>query len=293
MFWLHRLNPANRFKEHFELAQASTPELRDEVYRLRHRVYVDELGFERPSFDGRERDEFDEQSRHLLLRSVKTGVAAGCIRLVTVPADRPQLPLPFEKIFAAKGELRGIDPASPRGSIAEISRLTLAREFRRRRRVEARGDVAHEGFGTPAHPSYPYVQLGLYLGAIALAKHLGLSRLFLLTEPRLLAHFRRMGFPVRKIGGPIEHRGIRVLSAADVVKPDVQLPFFMRPLYKVVELELAEDLRPARRRLEAIPVPDHLTGQVGPGHAGAHHSLRHRFLAHVARHARAPRGVAN
>ena len=103
MFWLHRLNPANKFKEYFELAQASTPELRDEVYRLRHRVYVDELRFERPSFDGRERDEFDEQSRHLLLRSVKTGIAAGCIRRELVRPDRPQLPLPFEKILSAAG----------------------------------------------------------------------------------------------------------------------------------------------------------------------------------------------
>ena len=287
MFWLHRLNPANRFKEHFELAQASTPELRDEVYRLRHRVYVDELGFERPSFDGRERDEFDEQSRHLLLRSVKTGVAAGCIRLVMVRADRPQLPLPFEKIFAAAGYPREINPASPRRSIAEISRLTLAREFRRRRRIEARGDVAHDRFGTPAHPSFPYVQLGLYLGAIALAKHLGVSRLFLLTEPRLLAHFRRIGFPVRQIGGPVEHRGVRVLSTADVVNPAEQLPFFMRPLYKVVALELAEGLRPAGRRREPMPVPGHLTGQIGPGHAGAHPSLRHRFLSRVARRGRA------
>ena len=67
MFWLHRLNPANKFKEYFELAQALSPESKDEVYRLRHRVYCDELGFERPSHDGRERDEFDDQSRHLLL----------------------------------------------------------------------------------------------------------------------------------------------------------------------------------------------------------------------------------
>jgi N-acyl amino acid synthase of PEP-CTERM/exosortase system len=283
MFWLHRLNPANKFKEHFELAQALTPELKDEVYRLRHRVYVDELGFERPTLDGRERDEFDEQSKHLLMRSVKTGIVAGCIRLVMVRPDRPMLPLPFEKIFAATSEVREFQSGGSRLSIAEISRLALAREYRRHRRVERRGEVAHEGFGTPAHPSFPYVQLGLYLGAIALARQLEVTKLFLLTEPRLLVHFRRMGFPVRKIGGPVEHRGLRVLSTADVVNPEEQLPFFMRPLYKVIELELAEDLRPAPRRPELIPVPDHLTGQIGPGSAGAHPSLRQRILAYTAR----------
>jgi N-acyl amino acid synthase of PEP-CTERM/exosortase system len=293
MFWLHRLNPANKFKEHFELAQALTPELKDEVYRLRHRVYVDELGFERPTLDGRERDEFDEQSRHLLLRNVKTGVAAGCIRLVMVRPERPQLPLPFEKIFAETSDLREIQSGASRLSIAEISRLALSRDYRRHRRAEARGAVAHEGFGTPAHPSFPYVQLGLYLGAIALARQLGVSRLFLLTEPRLLSHFRRMGFPVRKIGGPVEHRGLRVLSTADVRDPDEQLPFFMRPLYKVIELELVDGHRALGHRREPIPVPEHLPGQIGPGHAGAHPSLRQRILAHAVRSPRAAHHGAN
>ncbi len=213
MYWLHRLNPANKFKEHFELAEALTPELKDEVYRLRHRVYFDELGFERPSFDGRERDEFDEHSRHLLLRSVKTGIPAGCIRLVMARPDRPHLPLPFEKIFAAAGDLGDRRPAPPRHSIAEISRLTLAREFRRRR-GDARNEISHEGFGTPAHPSHPYVQLGLYLGAIALARRLDVSRLYLLTEPRLLTHFKRLGFPLQKIGGPID-RAPRIARVVD------------------------------------------------------------------------------
>src|SRR5262249_24224052 len=159
--------------------------------------------FERPTFDGRERDEYDEHSRHLLLRSVKTGIPAGCIRLVMVRPDRPHLPLPFEKIFAPAGDFGDGRSGPPRRSIAEVSRLTVAREFRKRR-GDARKEISQEGFGTPSHPSYPYVQLGLYLGAIALARQLGVSKLYLLTEPRLFTHFRRMGFPLQKIGGPVE-----------------------------------------------------------------------------------------
>lgn len=270
MFWLHRLNPANKFKEYFELAQAISPEMKDEVYRLRHRVYCEELGFERVSPDGREHDEFDEQSRHLLLRSVKTGASVGCVRLVMVPSEGPRLLLPFEKIFAATIDRRTFDPAAlPRSSVAEISRLTLACEFRRRRRIEVSGEAAHGAFGTPAHPAYPYVQLGLYLGAIALAELLGIATLFLITEPRLLAHFRRLGFPVRQIGEPVEHRGLRVLSVADVGNPVVQLPFFMRPLYRVIAREIDEGRRSAPRQSGEVPHRARMTGQIGPGHAGA------------------------
>lgn len=270
MFWLHRLNPANKFKEYFELVQAISPEMKDEVYRLRHRVFCEELGFWQPSLDGRERDEFDEQSRHLLLRSVKTGASVGCVRLIMVPPEGPQSLLPFEKIFAAAIDRREFDPATlPRSTIAEISRLTLACEFRRRRRIEMSGEAAHRAFGTPAHPTYPYVQLGLYLGAIALAEQLGIATLFLITEPRLLAHFKRLGFPVRQIGGPAEYRGLCVLSMADVTDPLADLPFFMRPLYRVIARELDEGRRTAPRQWGTFPRPARLTGQIGPGHAGA------------------------
>jgi hypothetical protein len=67
----------------------------------------------------------------------------------------------------------------------------------------------------------------------------------------------------------------------------------MRPLYRIIELELAEELRPGTRRDGPIPAPEHLTGQIGPGHAGAHPSLSHRLLARGARRARVPRDVAN
>ena len=271
MFWLHRLNPANEFKRHFELVQADSPQLKDEVYRIRHRIYCEELGFERPRFDGRERDEFDDHSRHLLLRSVKTGVAMGCIRLVLAPPDRPEAQLPFERICGTVIDRRAFDPTDlRRDRIAELSRLALAPEFRRRRRGESGTESGHRSFGTPAHPGFPYVQLGLYLGATALAEQLGIETIFLLTEPRLLAHFHKLGFPIRQIAGPVEHRGLRVLSMATVDDPVARLPFFMRPLYRVIALEIAEQRGEDAPAADAWPHPRaRLTGQIGPGHAGA------------------------
>jgi N-acyl amino acid synthase of PEP-CTERM/exosortase system len=271
MFWLHRINPANQFKRHFELVRADSPQLKDEVYRLRHRIYCEELGFERSRFDGRERDEFDDQSRHLLLRSVKSGVAMGCIRLVLVPPGRPDVQLPFERICGAAVDWRALDPAClQRDAIAELSRLALAPEFRRRKRGDFGTEAGHREFGTPAQPGFPYVQLGLYLGATALAEQLGIETIFLLTEPRLLAHFHKLGFPIRQIAGPVEHRGMRVLSMATVDEPVARLPFFMRPLYRVIALEIAEQRADDATATGAWPHPRaRLTGQIGPGHAGA------------------------
>ena len=185
------------------------------------------------------------------------------------------MPLPFEKVFAAAIDRRKFDPATlPRSTIAEISRLTLACEFRRRRRIEVSGEAAHQAFGTPAHPTYPYVQLGLYLGAVALAEMLGIATLFLITEPRLLAHFRRLGFPVRQISVPVQYHGWRVLSIMDVVHPVADLPFFMRPLYRVIAREIEEDRSSASRPWSVASKSARLTGQIGPGHAGARPTFR-------------------
>ena len=118
------------------------------------------------------------------------------------------------------------------------------------------------------------MQLGLYLGAVALAEMLGIATLFLITEPRLLAHFRRLGFPVRQIGVPVQYHGWRVLSMADVVDPVADLPFFMRPLYRVIAREIDEDRRAAARPRSVTRQSARLTGQVGPGHAGARPPFR-------------------
>jgi hypothetical protein len=73
---------------------------------------------------------------------------------------------------------------------------------------------------------------------------------------------------------------MRVLSTADVVNPTAQLPVFMRPLYRIIELEIADGPGAARRwsKTQALK---HLTGQIGPGHAGARPSFRQRVLARV------------
>jgi N-acyl amino acid synthase of PEP-CTERM/exosortase system len=283
MFWLHRLNPANKFKEYLELVQAVSPELKDEVYHLRHRVYCDELGFERPSADGRERDEFDGHSRHLLLRSVKSGASIGCIRLVMAPANAPKAQLPFEKIFSAAADGRDVVPmAARRNTMAEVSRLTLAREFRGRRRPDLRSRRS-SGLRHARASDASVRAAGAYLGALAHAKHLGVSRLFLLTEPRLRAHLKRLGFRGRQIGGAVEHRGQRVLSMADVSDTVAHLPFFMRPLYSMIFLEVSESRGVDRRHPYSVPHPERLTGQIGPGRAGKRPTFRHRLGAQLLR----------
>jgi N-acyl amino acid synthase of PEP-CTERM/exosortase system len=236
MFLFELLNLSQGFRKYFDISAAVDERLQNEAYGVRHRVYCEELGFEPVRADGRERDEYDARSSHVLIRSVKYDRYAGCARVVRVDPDDPLSRLPVERTCEHTIERGIVDPARlPRGRIGEISRLAVTAEFRRRKGEQTTPmAISQADFGAAQMPRFPYLQVGLYLGAIALAKRLGIETLFVLTEPRLANHFARLGVKIRQIGGPVEHRGERIPSMMSVAAVEANLPRPVRPLYETI-----------------------------------------------------------
>jgi N-acyl amino acid synthase of PEP-CTERM/exosortase system len=167
MSFLDRFNLGHGYRKYFCIHAASTEALRDEVFRIRHEVYCEDLGFEAVRADGRERDDYDDQSVHCLLRSRNDPPApVGCARLVlTREGDRDQ-PLPFERTCAASIDRSIIDPARlPRERIAEVSRLAVRAAYRRRKTDVDHRLIHDEDFRSDAQPRFPYIPISLYLGA--------------------------------------------------------------------------------------------------------------------------------
>jgi len=233
------------FRSRFEVVPAVSENLVEEVYRVRHRVYCEELGFEAMRPDGQERDEYDAHSLHLLLRQAGTGEPVGCARLVRTSPLEPAAPLPFERFCAPSLDRSIVDPARlPRATIAEVSRLAVMSPYRRRKGEAAQPAPVSEGdFGTDENPRFPYILVSLYLGIVAIAGIHGIENLFILTEPRLAAHFAKLGVTVRRIGTPIEHRGLRIPSMMSVSGIVSSLNPYARPLYLEVMEEVARTLR--------------------------------------------------
>ena len=188
-------------KKDFEIVPAFSDALKDEVYRIRHQVYCEELAFEPRRSDGRERDEYDAHSLHLLIRSEQIGEFIGCTRLVRTRPKDPHYPLPFEKACAATLDRSIVDPARlPRDSIGEISRLAVLARFRKRQGEENHATGLIQNFGTLPHQRFPYILADLYLGTIELARLNGIDTLFVLTEERLARHLRMLGVKIQAIG---------------------------------------------------------------------------------------------
>lgn len=183
-----------------------TPGNRDyrDYLALRHKVFCEEL--KRVPSVGRhfsdvplESDVYDAHSVHVLCRSLETGDAVGCSRLI----------LPGEKGLNISSRYRITHQTSvPRNQIGEIGRLAIASELRRHR-----GELSSAGLHQSPFPRMqsarqmdkqhgPIVALGLYREIFKLAHQHGITHCYAAMEPSLARLLTRIGFPF-VMAGPL------------------------------------------------------------------------------------------
>ena len=141
-------NLGQGFRKYFRIEAASSTDVRDEVFRVRHEVYCEELGFE-PVRAGSARDRRLRCAQHSLPAAnllnepfTLSAALAWCWQIHATPA-----PLPFEKACAATLDRSIIDPSKlHRGKIAEVSRLAVRSHFRRRKVKADSGGDSGRGF---------------------------------------------------------------------------------------------------------------------------------------------------
>ena len=207
---------ASYFDKYFELVRADTPELKRAAYQLRFTVYCQQLklpGFEPHRFpSGLEIDAYDSHSQQCFLRHRPSGDWAGIVRLVLPHPSDPDRPFPIEA-----------EPASPlttdwhkdvdRQRVAEISRLIVTEQFRRRR------GEATTPYGAPTvsdrsnidrRRSLPLPLLGL-LGAVhTMAAENHIDHLLAAIDPSLNRRLRALGVDLEPIGPEIFMFGRRL-----------------------------------------------------------------------------------
>ena len=121
---------AEGFSRFFSVKLAKTDEDRENIYKIRYRVYCEEFKYQSVEHfpDELETDEYDQISKHCLILHKESNIPAGCVRLV--PAIGP---LPFEKYCSGSLDQDLIDSFKlERNTICEISRLAVDGRFRRR-----------------------------------------------------------------------------------------------------------------------------------------------------------------
>jgi acyl-homoserine lactone synthase len=162
-----------------ENAHLYGPEL-DEMFRLRHRMFVEHLGWEalrKP--DGIEKDQFDtEDAIYLLL--MDDGVVVGCHRLI--PTMKPHL---FSELFPHLCDVKGLlrDP-----HVYELNRTCVDL-------VRLPPDAAR------------WARQANMLGLMEFCIRFGIERLSVLTAPHYISHYLRIGWKILPLGVPTEIEG--------------------------------------------------------------------------------------
>lgn len=208
---------ASSFCKYFRVVVADSPALRDEVFRIRYKVYCKELRTEpEENFpDGREFDSFDESAVHCLLQHRISGEYAGCVRLVfNDPADPASL-LPFELFCRESLHPSVIQTVLPhRGSFGEISRLAVPVDFRRRKGEQGMAvpfqpdEMQPPGAGQRRH-NFPHISAGLFLAAAAMGLIRDMNGVFAMMEPRLSRYLRQLGIEFEQVGEEVHYHGRR------------------------------------------------------------------------------------
>jgi N-acyl amino acid synthase of PEP-CTERM/exosortase system len=229
----NRLSLTENFHKYFSVDLATTPEQMRSVFNIRYRVYCEELKLEPiDDFpDQMEFDEFDDHSHHCLITHRRTGLPAGCVRLITTSDDMYADPLPLERYCLDSLSLESATRLNQdREAVCEISRLAVDVLFRRRF-GETANQLGKFGAMDCCHQelrAFSLIAVAGFMAGAALSELTGRFNIFAMMDPMLPKLLRRSGILFEKAGENIDYHGLRApyfittQTIHDHMRPELQ-----------------------------------------------------------------------
>ncbi len=205
------------FNSVFNVELARSPEAINEVFEVRYQVYCIDRPFEDPRCftDKREHDAYDSRSAHALIRHRMTRDPVAAVRLVMAGDNPEQDDFPMEGpcIHRMDQSAREAFAGAPRGEIAEISRMAVSREFRRRLSENKSSSGMSEAVCYTdldnGKRAMPYISLGLFSAILQMSVENGITHWMAVMEPSQLRLLKRFGVEFDHVGPVLEYHGLR------------------------------------------------------------------------------------
>lgn len=238
------------FNDNFVFSIAITENEKHRIYRLRHEVYCQEIGYHPAQITNQnsETDIHDAHSIHCLIEHRRSGLAAGCLRLV-LPAplhEGKMKRLPLQDFGEETLPHDVLHPAKlPYDSICEISRFAIARAFRHRAiNIETLTPSTFDyQFTATERKTFPLIVIALFLATYALVGLMKKRHVFAMMEPRLPRLLSMSGFKFTKIGETIEMHGKRNAFYIDHSKAEKEMNEELMPFYLHIRKTLEPQLK--------------------------------------------------
>lgn len=205
------------FNSVFNVELAMSPEAIDEVFEVRYQVYCIDRPFEDPNCfaDKREHDEYDSRSAHALIRHRLTRDGVATVRLVMAGDNPEQADFPMEGpcIHHMDQQARDAFAGVAREQVAEISRMAISREFRRRLNEDESASGASDfvcySDSENGKRALPYISLGLLAAILQMSVRYGITHWMAVMEPAQLRLLKRFGVEFDHLGPVLEYHGRR------------------------------------------------------------------------------------
>ena len=201
----------NAFHEYFELIEADSDELLDEVFRLRYEIFCLEQGiFDAKNYPNAvEKDEYDPYSIHILLRHRLSGESVGCVRLILDNNALPNNAFPVEHYMQIDHQI--IDTHRlPRSNFAEISRFSVLKKFLKRDHEQNKSQIkSGDTYLLQNRRRFPDPGLALIVGIVKMCDIHQIDYLISGMDPVLNRLLRGYGFGMRAAGPLINYYGKR------------------------------------------------------------------------------------
>ncbi len=202
------------FHKYFEIVIADTPELLQEVFRIRFQVLCVEQrlpGFDIAQYpDGLESDSYDHHSCHILLQHRATGNFMGTVRLIMFDPSNPEKPFPIELHTKFDPELLDINKLS-RPHTAEISRFVILERYVRRR-ADRRSNTTVEGNKkkiVTERRCFPNLGLSLVVGIVRISAQHNIKNWVSVMDPALNRLLGLTGSDLDPVGPLTDYHGLR------------------------------------------------------------------------------------
>mgnify|MGYP000031196242 CR=1 FL=1 len=233
------------FLQYFTVGLAITPAQKENVYKIRYRVYCEEFGYEPADrfLDKMEYDAHDDHSLHCLITHKSSRTPAGCVRMVPAIDNGVCDILPFEKVCSESLDdefIRGLN--LDRKTVCEISRLAVDGSFRRRSSEKQTrfGRLNAMDYSRHEQRTFGLIAVAGFLATMALTDMTGRTNVFAMMEPYLPKLLSRSGIIYQKVGDDIEYHGLRApyfgrtQPTLDNMHPD------LKDMYEIIYMKIRQ-----------------------------------------------------
>ena len=186
-----------QFNKHFEILEATTPELELEAFKLRYQVFCNEANFVEPIETEIETDEYDYRSIQYLVRHRRTNSYAATCRFVLPVDSDPLTPFPFEPSCISANSIPSLIMPDYRLNIGELSRVSVSKAF-----------TKQDHFSAEEKKLLPLLYVSLVSCAVAACTQHNISYICGCMEPRSIRFFSMIGVSMTKLGSLYEYRGV-------------------------------------------------------------------------------------